>query len=141
MFIRPHFTRQKLNFVLSEVNRSKIASEIILSSFNFNKLSKVYKMTGNTIDASASDTSVVNLEVSVKTPNWLTVEFIERQLQNYYKNSELKIIKFEVNTASENGIGFCSSMYRVKVSFNMSLKNKITSINQVSIIYSENVFN
>lgn len=55
-------------------------------------------------------------------PVWLDKEFLEGILRNYYKNNGLSVIYFDVKSASGNGEGFMSSMYRTKVNFTVPME-------------------
>lgn len=50
-------------------------------------------------------------------PNWLTIEFVEKHLQNHYSNDQIKVTKWTVELATAKGENFASELYRVKVNF------------------------
>lgn len=62
-------------------------------------------------------------EVKSLAPEWLHKTFLEEHLQNYYKNSEIEVLKFDTRLVSANE-GYMSSMYRAKVNVCVSSKDK-----------------
>lgn len=64
-------------------------------------------------------------EDDIEVPNWLNAEFLEKTLKNYYGNDEIKVIGFQVHSATAKGENFASSIYRTIVEFsNNSTKTK-----------------
>lgn len=58
--------------------------------------------------------------VESSIPQWLNVQFVEKNLRNYYKNDGVKIVDFYVKPFSAKENGFTSSIYRVKVNLNVA---------------------
>lgn len=59
----------------------------------------------------------------VKFPSWLSVKFIENHLRKYYKNDEIQVCKFDVQSATAKGENFASLIFRVKIDFYGHLSN------------------
>lgn len=70
-------------------------------------------MTTETLERANESASEDDIEV----PNWLNAEFLETHLKNYYGNDEIKVIGFEVHSATAKGENFASSIYRTIVEF------------------------
>ncbi|XP_037817353.1 uncharacterized protein LOC119607483 [Lucilia sericata] len=51
------------------------------------------------------------------TPDYLTLEYVENILKNYFKDTTLKVINMEAIPASAKGESYCSIMTRMKVSY------------------------
>lgn len=74
-------------------------------------------MSENPVDFSiASDISV---------PDWLTPGFIEKHLQNHYKNDAIKVRSCDVRSATAKGENFASQIYRVKVCFDGDVNGQV----------------
>lgn len=50
-------------------------------------------------------------------PDWLTGNFLEKHLQNHFKNTTIGVVNFLVKPPSNDG-NFASKIYRVHVQFN-----------------------
>lgn len=72
-------------------------------------------------------------------PAWLTGKFLEKNLQNHYKNNDVKVINFEVKPIATSGECYTSTIHRVKVTIsndvnnnsilNLVIKNSISETN------------
>lgn len=56
-------------------------------------------------------------ENDISIPDWLTIDFVEKHLQNYFKNSEIKIKTWTIQSATAKGENFASHIYRVRIYF------------------------
>lgn len=73
---------------------------------------------------------------NAEIPDWLNAAFIEQHLRSYYENSELKVDKFLVRSATAKGENYASDIYRVKV----TLINDDTDTKQVIVINCVELF-
>lgn len=70
----------------------------------------------------------------ISAPIWLTGQFLEKHLQNHYKNSKILVINYTVKPPSNDG-NFVSNIYRVHVEFDTAAaasKDDIQSKQSVS---------
>lgn len=75
-------------------------------------------------------------------PEWLTSKFLEIHLRNYYKNNDLQIIDFLAKSASEEGIGCASLIYRVNVTltYPSNINSSAEQVSFIIIIILTNIF-
>lgn len=64
-------------------------------------------------------------------PKWLNKTFVESHLRNYFNSEHLKIVRFNVESATAKGENYASDLYRVKVAFSDSSAGS-TSHSEVS---------
>lgn len=50
-------------------------------------------------------------------PDWLNSDFLEKHLQKYFDNTQIRIVSFELKPATAKGENYASTLYRVKISF------------------------
>ncbi len=67
-------------------------------------------------------------------PQWLDKGFLEGILRNYYNNDGIEVIHFDVRSASGNGEGFMSSMYRTKVNITVPTETEANRVINRSIV-------
>lgn len=60
----------------------------------------------------------MSIESDISVPNWLTIEFVEKHLQNHYKNDKINVRSWDLRSATAKGENFASQIYRVKICFN-----------------------
>ncbi|XP_069690955.1 uncharacterized protein [Periplaneta americana] len=65
--------------------------------------------------------------MEVKTPNWLNAEVLQTALKSA-SDADLKVISFEVKSATAAGDNYSSDMYRVKVNYTQGDTVKIISL-------------
>lgn len=64
----------------------------------------------------ASETKAMSdTQELLESPKWLDRSFVERCLQNYYSNKQLRIINLEIKPGTAKGENYASYIYRVNV--------------------------
>lgn len=56
-------------------------------------------------------------------PEWLNGNFLEKYLQNHYKNDEINVINYNVKASTARG----ENIYRIRLSFGVSLAGEEVS--------------
>lgn len=81
-------------------------------------------------DVGQNDNSATNAELSA--PKYLNTQFLEKHLRKYYNNQHLRVVNFESNFGTGKRENFCSSLYRVNVTFTNGSDSSSLNKNQVS---------
>lgn len=70
---------------------------------------------------------VEQLNRAIVGPEWLTADFIESYLKNYFNNKQIKVSGIEIQPAAAPGENFVSNMYRVQVNYTKQTDDDSTS--------------
>lgn len=65
------------------------------------------------------------LPITLDPPKWLDRILVQRSLQNYFSNNQLRIIQFKVKPATAKGENYASCIYRVNVVYCDMEKNAV----------------
>lgn len=52
-----------------------------------------------------------------QVPKWLDGDFLEKHLQNFFGDKQIRIVNFEVKPATAKGENYASYLYRVKITY------------------------
>lgn len=61
--------------------------------------------------------SISDLNARSTAPKWLTVQFLEKHLQHFYDDKLIRILSFKAISGTGKRENFCSSLFRVHVTF------------------------
>lgn len=75
----------------------------------------------------------ITIESDIDVPKWLTIGFIEKHLQIYNKNGQIKVSRCIVRSATAKGENFASQIFRLNVDFYVH----IDAIEQVKLVQVE----
>ena len=88
------------------------------------------------IDTTAVQTALNKLQATNAddglAPEWLNSDFLEEHLKNFFDNTQLKIVSFELKPATAKGENYASTLYRVKVVFSNEVNTCSGRRNSVS---------